>query len=114
MATPQGSAPTTGTMAEPHERLPIGQSDRLDWFDEFLGGMTGGGIFLLGGSPGGRKSGLATQVVLELGARGVPTISVLTEESERRFAERAVKLTSDWGKREAQQAITLAKCDARI
>ncbi|HEV2293196.1 MAG TPA: ATPase domain-containing protein [Tepidisphaeraceae bacterium] len=99
---------------EPHESLPLGQNDRLVWFDEFIGGMLGGGIYLLGGSPGGRKSGLATQIVLELAAAGIPSISVLTEESERRFFERAAKLSSDWPKREAQHAMGLARCDARI
>ena len=56
--------------------------------------MLAGGIYLLGGSPGGRKAGLATQVVLELATKNVPSVSVLTEESERRFIERATKITS--------------------
>jgi len=111
---PQGSGPALAVVTEPHGQLPIGQTERLAWLDEFLGGMLGGGIYLLGGSPGGRKSGLATQVVLELAAAGLPSISVLTEESERRFIERATKITSDWQEKEAQRAIGLARCDARI
>jgi DNA repair protein RadA/Sms len=101
-------------VTEPHELLPIGRSDRLAWFDEFLGGLLGGGIYLLGGSPGGRKSGLATQVVLELAEAEIPSVSILTEESERRFQERVLKLTSDWTKAEAKRAIGFARADARI
>lgn len=92
---PQGSGSNGGAaIVEPHESLPLGQNDRLAWFDEFIGGILGGGIYLLGGSPGGRKSGLATQIVLELATAGVPSISVLTEASERRFFERAAKKIS--------------------
>ena len=112
---PQGGTSSSGAaILEPHESLPLDEGERLAWFVDFLGGMLGGGIYLLGGSPGGRKSGLATQIVLELAAAGVPSISVLTEESERRFFERAAKLTSDWPKREAQRALGLSRCDARI
>ena len=110
----QGNGPTTAVAMEPHERLPIGQSDRLDWFDEFIGGLLAGGIYLLGGSPGARKSGLSNQLALELATNGIPTVAVLTEESERRFLERASKLTSEWPKKEAQRAISLARCDARV
>ena len=80
-------------LTEPTERLAIGETDRLAWFDDFLGGMPAGGIYLLGGSPGGRKSGLATRIVLELATKSIPSVSVLTEESERRFIERASKLS---------------------
>jgi predicted ATP-dependent serine protease len=38
----------------------------------------------------------------------------LTEETERRFLDRAAKLTSEWPRKEAQRAISLAKCDAGI
>jgi predicted ATP-dependent serine protease len=100
--------------SEPTERLPIGESDRLEWFDDFIGGMLAGGIYLLGGSPGGRKSGLATQIVLELATRGVASVSVLTEESERRFVERATKITIGWAKKQARESLSLARCDARV
>jgi DNA repair protein RadA/Sms len=114
MAAPQGSALTTTAITDPHEQLPISQSERLAWFDDFLNGILAGGIYLLGGSPGARKSGLATQIALELGGAGIGSITILTEESERRFSDRASKLASDWPKREAQRAISLARCDARI
>jgi predicted ATP-dependent serine protease len=99
---------------EPSERLPIGESDRLEWFDDFIGGMLAGGIYLLGGSPGGRKSGLDTQIVLELATRGIASVSVLTEESERRFVERVTKITTGWTKKQARDAASLARCDARV
>lgn len=116
MATPLGTPHGIGTLVltEPTERLPIGETDRLAWYDDFIGGMLGGGITLLGGSPGGRKSGLATQIVLELATKGIPSLSVLTEESERRFVERASKITSEWPRKDAKAALGLARCDTRI
>lgn len=117
MATPHGSPQgdgSVGTVAEPSELLPVGETERLAWFDEFIGGLLAGGIYLLGGSPGGRKSGLATQIVLELATQGVLSVSVLTEESERRFVDRASKLTSEWSRKDAKGALVLARCDTRV
>jgi DNA repair protein RadA/Sms len=115
MEVPHGNPLGNGPLAltEPSELLPIG-ADRLAWLDEFLGGLLAGGIYLIGGSPGGRKSGLATEIVLELATRNIKSISVLTEETGRRFAERATKITTDWPRREAKNAIALARCDTRI
>ena len=101
-------------LTEPQAPLPVGDTERLSWFDDFIGGLLGGGVYLLGGSPGGRKSGLATQLVLELATQNIPSVSILTEETERRFIERATKITTDWPRREAKNAIALARCDTRV
>jgi predicted ATP-dependent serine protease len=113
MVNPQ-TPPSNCPLKEPSERLPLGQTDRLSWFDDFLGGMLGGGIYLLGGSPGGRKSGLATQLALELGVQGIGSTTILTEESESRFIQRAAKITSEWSEQQAKEALSLARCDSHI
>lgn len=61
------------------ERLPLGE--RLGWFDELTGGIVAGGTYLLAGAPGGGKSRLATQIALALGAAGIPSLTILTEET---------------------------------
>jgi site-specific recombinase XerD len=101
-------------LTEPQAPLPVGDTERLSWFDDFIGGLLGGGVYLLGGSPGGRKSGLATQLVLELATQNIPSVSILTEETERRFIERATKITTDWSRKESKNAIALARCDTRV
>jgi len=64
---------------EQRERLPLGP--RLAWLDQLLGGLQAGGVYFLAGVPGGRKSGLATQLALELDAAGIRSLTILTEEA---------------------------------
>jgi DNA repair protein RadA/Sms len=105
----------TISLTEPTKRLPFGRTDRLAWLDAFTdGGLLAGGIYLLGGSPGGRKSGLATEIAIELATQDVPSVTILTEETERRFIERATRIMTDWPKKEAKHALALARCDSRL
>lgn len=85
------------------QSLPLGK--RLDWLDELLGGLQSGGVYLLAGAPGGRKSGLATQIALELGSAGVRSLTILTEETPQRLQERALLMASQWSNAEADNAI---------
>src|SRR2546422_894179 len=120
MEQPQGStgaseskeAIQTVQVIERRERLPLG--DRLAWFDDLIGGLLPGGIYLLHAGPGNRKSGLVGQITLALGAAGLQSVCVLTEESESRYFSRAAHLTSDWSADEAKRAMSLAKCDTRV
>src|SRR5688500_12246674 len=60
-----------------------------------LSGVTGfaqGGIYLLAGPPGSRKSGLALQVALDRGATGKRSLLLLSEEWPSRVTERALRM----------------------
>lgn len=96
---------------EPRVRLPL--SARLGWFDELIG-INAGSISLLAGAPGGRKSGFATQVALDLGAQGVRTLTIMNEEAPDRLLERAVLLTGDWPGVEAGTAMQYMEFDAGV
>lgn len=93
------------------QRLPL---DGLPWLDDYIGGLHAGSVVVLGGAPGARKSGLSAQLCLQLAAAGVPSVSLLTEETAERFRERAMRLTSDWPGEKARSAIALAHCDDGI
>src|SRR4051812_35738831 len=54
--------------------------------------LTEGGIHLISGPPGSRKSGLALQLALDRGAHGSRSLVLLSEESTARVRERAFRM----------------------
>lgn len=52
-----------------HERLVL--TERLAWLESALTEIVSGGVYLVSGAPGSRKSGLVTQLALDFGVRGV-------------------------------------------
>ena len=75
------------------ERIPIGLSE----FDRVLGGgLVPGSLVLVGGDPGIGKSTLLLQTVRLLSSKGVRTLYVSGEESERQIKMRADRL-GDFG-----------------
>src|SRR5690349_1346045 len=47
-----------------HEPLPL--TDELRWLKDLAGQIAKGGVYLVGGAPGGGKSTLSRQIVLDL------------------------------------------------
>lgn len=62
------------------------------WFDDAVGSVVQGASYLLGGAPGSRKSGLATQMALDIARQGKRVLMVPTEEPADRVLERVVKM----------------------
>lgn len=62
------------------------------WFADAVGSFVAGASYLLGGAPGSRKSGLATQLALDLARQGKPVLIVPTEEPADRVWERLVRM----------------------
>lgn len=87
-----------------HEPLPL--SDEMRWLSELCGEVVQGGCYLLGGAPGGFKSGLALQVSLDLSRQGVRTLTILTEEPSYRLKDRAVRMTSHWPRADVERALS--------
>jgi DNA repair protein RadA/Sms len=90
--------------AHRQEWLPL--SDVYEWATELCGGFLRGGSYLLGGTPGAFKSGLALQLALDLNRQGVRTLSILTEEPAYRLKDRAIRMTSHWPKADVQRALS--------
>lgn len=76
--------------------VPVPLTDAMQWFNEPLGQFVDGGIYLLAGPPGTRKSGLGLQVSLDLAKQGIKCLHILTEEPACRLKERALRMTSEW------------------
>ncbi|MCR4605110.1 MAG: DNA repair protein RadA [Eubacterium sp.] len=75
------------------ERIPVG----LDEFDRVLGGgLVPGSLVLVGGDPGIGKSTLLLQTVRLLSKKGIRTLYVSGEESERQIKMRADRI-GDFG-----------------
>lgn len=68
----------------------------MDWLRGFLGGVRRGGIYLLGGAPGSRKSGLSLQIALDLARQGMRSLFLLSEESANRLYDRALPMMDEW------------------
>jgi DNA repair protein RadA/Sms len=85
------------------EWLPV--SDEYQWATDLFGGFVEGGSYLLGGTPGAFKSGLAFQVGLDLCRQGMHVLFILTEEPAHRLKERALRMTSQWSKADARRAL---------
>lgn len=69
---------------------------------------------LLAGAPGARKSGLCTQLQLELALNGLRSLSILREEAVERLLERALRMTSAWPREDAERAIRNIECDDSV
>lgn len=70
---------------------PIALRDNT-WFADAVVFFVVGASYLLGGAPGSRKSGLATQLALDLARQGKRVLIVPTEEPADRVWERLVKM----------------------
>ncbi|HEY1686056.1 MAG TPA: ATPase domain-containing protein [Tepidisphaeraceae bacterium] len=68
----------------------------VGWFSDFLETFAEGGSYLLGGAPGSRKSGLATQIALDLARNQHSVLIIPTEEPAARIAERCTRLMTGW------------------
>lgn len=58
------------------------------WFGDTVGTFASGASYLLGGAPGSRKSGLATQLALDLARQGRRVLIIPTEEPAGRVWDR--------------------------
>ncbi len=112
LATNTALTGLTTIQRETHERLPIGS--RLAWLDDIACGLIAGGAYLLAGAPGGGKSRLATQIALELGRRQLRSLVVLTEEAPQRLYDRAITMTSDWKRDDADRAMRHIECTDQV
>ena len=87
------------------EHAEIQLSESLAWLRQRIAKFVVGGIYLLAGQPGIGKSRLSTQLALDLGRRGMKTLYVLTEQSQDDLAKVARQMTSDWSRKDADQAM---------
>lgn len=79
----------------PAARPRLIRLNETGWFADAVGSFTGGASYLLGGAPGSRKSGLVTQVAVDLALAGHRVLYVPTEEPADRVWERAVRMTGE-------------------
>jgi DNA repair protein RadA/Sms len=113
MDAPSPSGRLLDIPSPPIKSLPISSS--LAWFEHALGGMlVEGSTILISGAPGSSKSTVSTQACLELGALGVKSLHVLTEESPRRLLDRAIRLSSEWPSETVRTAIANMHCDSSL
>ena len=96
-----------------HHRDTLPLNDTA-WFGSFVGGLERGAIYLLGGSPGARKSGLALQLALDLARRGVKSLFLLTEEPAARLYDRAAAMMTDWPADDLLRAIAHISAEATL
>lgn len=82
-----------GAVMRRREHLPLRE---MEWLGSFLGGVQRGAIYLLGGAPGSRKSGMAVQLALDLARQDIRSLFLLTEESDQRLRERTFPMMNDW------------------
>jgi DNA repair protein RadA/Sms len=87
------------------EHAEIELSESLGWLRQRIAKFVVGGIYLLAGQPGIGKSRLSTQIALDLGRRGSKTLYVLTEQSKDDLAKVAQQMTSDWPRKDAENAM---------
>jgi DNA repair protein RadA/Sms len=62
------------------------------WLADAVGSFVAGASYLLGGAPGSRKSGLATQLAVDLARQGKHVLIVPTEEPADRVWERVLRM----------------------
>lgn len=97
---------------ERQEWLPL--SDEYRWATDLCGGFVQGGSYLLGGTPGAFKSGLALQLALDLCRQNIHTLFILTEEPAHRLKDRALRMTSQWPKADVRRALTHLHVEADL
>ena len=101
------------TQVDARSKLPL--SDALRFFEDAVGGeFVAGARYLLSGSPGGGKSRLATQICLDLGQQGVPSLTILTEEAPAQMKRRAQQMTSDWAPLDIARALSNVHVDHSV
>ncbi|MFL5335127.1 MAG: replicative DNA helicase [Geminicoccaceae bacterium] len=71
-----------------------GLSSGFRCIDDRLGGMEGGGVYVLGARPGVGKSGLALQIAMRVAQKGNPVLFISLEMQARQFGRRALALAS--------------------
>jgi len=65
------------------------------WFSDAVGSFVCGASYLLGGAPGSRKSGMATQIALDVARQGRRVLLIPTEEPFDRVFERLIRMMGD-------------------
>lgn len=101
------NAEPTGLLAiNETEHAEIELSDSLAWLRQRIAKFVVGGIYLLAGQPGIGKSRLSTQIALDLARRGTKTLYILTEQSADDLKKIARQMTSDWPRKDADQALS--------
>ena len=91
-----------GIGAAEHAELEL--SDSLAWLRQRIAKFVVGGVYLLAGQPGIGKSRLSTQIALDLGRRGIKSLYILTEQSQDDLAKVARQMTSDWPRKDVDNA----------
>jgi DNA repair protein RadA/Sms len=94
------------------ESVPL--SGELHWIMDFCGNFVQGGVYLLGGAPGGFKSGLALQISLNLNRQGIHTLSIMTEEPAHRLKERALRMTAQWPRDDVHRSLSNLQVEADL
>lgn len=87
------------------EHAEIELSDSLAWLRQRIAKFVVGGVYLLAGQPGIGKSRLSTQIALDIGRRGMKSLYILTEQSKDELAKVARQMTSDWPRKDANDAL---------
>ena len=102
----QGDVANTLMGVSQFRHVPLPLSEELSWLRDLCGEVVQGAVYLLGGAPGGFKSGLALQLSLDLNRQGIRTLSILTEEPSHRLKERALRMTAQWPKADVHRALS--------
>jgi len=101
------------TAFDTRSKLPL--SENLRFFEDAIGGeFVAGARYLLSGSPGGGKSRLATQICLDLGQQGIPSLTILTEEAPAQMKRRAQQMTVDWLQASISRALSNMHVDYSV
>jgi DNA repair protein RadA/Sms len=98
---------------EATDRRTLPVTDWLAWLTQAVGPIVQGGLYLMGGPPGGGKSTVAMQLALDLGQVGVRTLYIATEEGREDIAARARRLASCLPHSAASRALSnILPCDS--
>jgi DNA repair protein RadA/Sms len=77
-----------------------------NWLIDSVGCFVVGASYLLGGAPGSRKSGLATQIALDIARQGHRVLYVPTEEPADRVLERVIKMMDGFNAADITSALS--------
>lgn len=100
--------------ASAQQRTSLPLSDEMAFLNDALHRFVGGGIYLFAGAPGSGKSLLSAQIALEMGKRQIPSLVIMTEQSPACLKETAVRITGDWDRKLAKQAMSHVSADDRV
>jgi DNA repair protein RadA/Sms len=113
--TQSGIIRNTLLNASVEKRSPLPLSEAVGFLRAAVGGeLVEGARALMSGSPGGGKSRAATQLCLDLGRQGIPTLTLLTEEGPAQLKRRAMQLSADWPTAQATRAMAAMYADATV